>query len=75
MSALRREEYLPIVLDISLGNTFSAEGLNRLFQAARMCMDPNVLVRPTMRFVETMVREAAAYDAVTLPLVQRRDLV
>ncbi|KAJ4910996.1 Protein kinase superfamily protein [Raphanus sativus] len=75
MSALGREEYLPIVLDISLGNTFSAEGLNRLFQAARMCMDPNVLVRPTMRVVETMVREAAAYDAVTLPLVQRRDLV
>ncbi|CAN6993713.1 unnamed protein product [Brassica oleracea var. botrytis] len=75
MSVWRREEYLAIVLDVSLGNTFSAEGLNRLFQAARMCMDPNVLARPTMRFVETMVRQAAAYDVVTLPPVLRRDLV
>ncbi|KAJ0245908.1 Serine-threonine/tyrosine-protein kinase [Hirschfeldia incana] len=76
MSVWNREECLPMVLDISMGNTFSAEGLNRLFQAARMCMDPSVIGRPTMRFVETMVRQAAAYDVVTLPLVERRrDLV
>ncbi|KAG2311056.1 hypothetical protein Bca4012_025520 [Brassica carinata] len=76
MSVWSREEYLPIVLDLALGNSYSAEGVNRLFQAARMCMDPSVIARPTMRFVETMVRQAAAYDVVTLPpVLRRRDLV
>ncbi|KAG2311060.1 hypothetical protein Bca4012_025523 [Brassica carinata] len=75
MSVWSRDEYLPIVLDVALGNTFSEEGVKRLFQAARMCMDPNVLQRPTMRFVETMLRQAAAYDVVTLaPVLRRREM-
>ncbi|KAF8061219.1 hypothetical protein N665_1210s0002 [Sinapis alba] len=75
MSVWSREDYIPLVLDISLGNRLSVEGLNRLFQAARMCMDHQVLSRPSMRFVETMVRQAAAYDVVELLPVLKRPLV
>ncbi|XP_024012492.1 probable serine/threonine-protein kinase PBL5 [Eutrema salsugineum] len=66
-----REEYMPLVIDVALGNDFSVEGLARLFQAARMCTDPHVHQRPDMRVVELMVREAAAHEVPERPPVTR----
>ncbi|EFH39216.1 kinase family protein [Arabidopsis lyrata subsp. lyrata] len=61
MPVWTRLEYAPMVVDVALGNKYSVEGLNRLFQTARMCINAQALERPAMDFVETMVREAAAF--------------
>ncbi|XP_019095664.1 PREDICTED: probable serine/threonine-protein kinase RLCKVII [Camelina sativa] len=61
MPVLTRLEYAPMVVDVALGKKYSAHGLNRIFETARMCLNAQPLERPAMDFVETLVREAAAY--------------
>lgn len=67
-----RLEYAPVVADVALGKKYSVEGLNRIFQTARMCINAQPLERPAMDFVETLVREAAAYLASEEPQVKER---
>ncbi|EOA14463.1 hypothetical protein CARUB_v10027672mg [Capsella rubella] len=67
MPVLGRLEYAPVVLDVALGKKYSAEGLNRIFQTARMCINAQPLERPAMDFVETLVREAAAFPVQVVP--------
>ncbi|CAH2038356.1 unnamed protein product [Thlaspi arvense] len=56
-----KEEFIPRVTDPALGNNYSVEGLNSLFQTARMCTDAHASSRPQMVFVKEMVRQAAAF--------------
>ncbi|AED97274.1 serine/threonine protein kinase-like [Arabidopsis thaliana] len=72
MPVWTRLEYAPMIVDVALGNKYSIEGLNRLLQTARMCINPQALERPAMDFVETMVREAAAFPVPKEPLVKER---
>ncbi|KAL0750853.1 hypothetical protein YC2023_118874 [Brassica napus] len=72
---LNIEECMPLVVDAALARWFSAEGLVRLFHVARMCLDQEVVARPTMRFVELMVRHAADYEALEwLPVTKRSSI-
>uniref|UniRef100_A0A1J3H3G3 Protein NSP-INTERACTING KINASE 3 n=1 Tax=Noccaea caerulescens TaxID=107243 RepID=A0A1J3H3G3_NOCCA len=48
-----------IMVDMALGNKFSEEGLERLFQAVRLCLEPDVSTRLNMTSVRAMVHEAA----------------
>ncbi|XP_010446209.1 PREDICTED: probable serine/threonine-protein kinase RLCKVII [Camelina sativa] len=61
LSLITRLEQSPIVVDVALGKKYSAQGSNRIFETARMCLNAQPLERPAMGFVETLVREAAAY--------------
>ncbi|KAH0906850.1 hypothetical protein HID58_038677, partial [Brassica napus] len=75
MPVLNIEECMPLVVDAALARWFSAEGLVRLFHVARMCLDQEVVARPTMRFVELMVRHAADYEALEwLPVTKRSSI-
>ncbi|CAN8252670.1 unnamed protein product [Cochlearia groenlandica] len=62
-----KEENVPMVMDVALGTQISVQGSIRLFEAARMCINPQVLARPDMDFVESMVRDAAAFAAEEWP--------
>lgn len=75
MPVLNIEECMPLVVDAALARWFSAECLVRLFHVARMCLDQEIVARPTMRFVELMVRHAADYEALEwLPVTKRSSI-
>ncbi|XP_019086918.1 PREDICTED: probable receptor-like protein kinase At3g55450 [Camelina sativa] len=61
LSLMTRLEQSPIVVDVALGKKYSAQGSNRIFETARMCLNAQPFERPAMDSVETSVREAAAY--------------
>ncbi|XP_024008496.1 serine/threonine-protein kinase PBS1 [Eutrema salsugineum] len=68
-----RKEYLPLVIDTALGYNFPVDALHSLFFATRMCIDAQALARPSMAFVENMIREAASYPVTELiPVIERR---
>lgn len=67
-----RGDNIPLVVDSAMGNRFPGEGLIKLFQTALMCVDPQLLARPEMRFVESMVSDVAVYEVPTCPTLTRR---
>ncbi|KAF8061218.1 hypothetical protein N665_1210s0001 [Sinapis alba] len=71
-SSLYRGDNIPLVVDSAMGNRFPGEGLFKLFQTALMCVDPQLLARPEMRFVESMVSDVAVYEVPTCPTLTRR---
>ncbi|XP_010446211.1 PREDICTED: serine/threonine-protein kinase CDL1-like [Camelina sativa] len=62
---------VPEAADTALGNTYSVEGLKRIFQTARLCISAEPQARPPMRDVVTMVRQAAVFPVRVVPLVER----
>ncbi|KAJ0266681.1 Protein kinase superfamily protein [Hirschfeldia incana] len=75
MPVLNIEECMPLVLDAGLARWFSVEGLVRLFDVARMCLDQEVVARPNMRLVALMVRQAADYEVLEWPPVTKRSSI
>ncbi|KAL0729428.1 hypothetical protein Bca4012_025521 [Brassica carinata] len=67
-----RGDNIPLVVDSAMGNRFPGEGLIKLFQTALMCVDPQLLARPEMRFVESMVNDVAVYEVPKFPTLTRR---
>lgn len=63
-------KYAPV--DIALSNKYSVDGLCRIYETARMCINAQPLARPAMNDVATMVREAAAFPVRVVPLLERR---
>ncbi|KAG2311061.1 hypothetical protein Bca52824_022618 [Brassica carinata] len=51
---------------------FPEEGLIKLSEAALMCVDPQLLARPEMRFVESMFSDVAVHEVPTCPTLTRR---
>ncbi|KAJ0245907.1 Protein kinase superfamily protein [Hirschfeldia incana] len=67
-----RGDNIPLVVDSAMGNRFPEEGLIKLFETALMCVDPQLLARPEMRFVESMVSDVAVYEVPSCSTLTRR---
>ncbi|CAA7032120.1 unnamed protein product [Microthlaspi erraticum] len=55
-----RQENIPLVVDVALGPRYSRDGLVRLFETARRCINVQARDRPPMSQVLPLVRYAAA---------------